>query len=266
MGLFIRISLKTKMEEFTMKKTLIVFSFFAAVCGFSQTQMHIYEKNGNLTTIPVDQIDRITFEDGAPAMLSNTVTDFDGNVYPVVKIGEQYWMGENLRVTKLRDGTPIANVTRDDEWSSLTTPGYCWYNNNTSFKNDYGALYNYMAIETNRVCPAGWRVPTNDDWGVLLDNLGGSNDAGGKLKERGTAFWYPPNAGATNLVGFNARPAGFRNAYPTNMKFDYVGTYTFYWSSNRYTFSLSHTEERVRGAINSGQYLKNGNSIRCVKD
>jgi uncharacterized protein (TIGR02145 family) len=116
-------------------------------------------------------------------------------------------MAENLRVTKFRDGTSIRNVPSQAEWRELSTPGYCWYDNNVNNKNEYGALYNYSAIETNRLCPDGWHVPTNSEWGQLFDFLGSRNEAGGKMKQTGTSLWYPPNGGGSNQSGFNAKPA-----------------------------------------------------------
>lgn len=111
-----------------------------------------------------------------------TVTDIDGNVYNTVEIGTQQWMAENLKVTS-NEGTAIPLVTDGIGWNNLTTPGYCWYNNdNTTYGDVYGALYNWYGVNAGNFCPVGWHVPTDAEWTVLNDYLGGSSVAGGKLK------------------------------------------------------------------------------------
>lgn len=100
--------------------------------------------------------------------------DVDGNVYKTVTIATQRWMAENLKTTKLNDGTSIPNVTDGKAWKNLTTPGYCWYDNDPKYYgNTYGALYNFYAVETNKLCPTGWHVPTDAEWDILIDHLGG---------------------------------------------------------------------------------------------
>ena len=119
---------------------------------------------------------------------SNTVTDIDGNAYHTVAIGTQVWMVENLKTTRYNDGTAIPLVTDSAVWGNLTsTPGYCWYNNDMSmYKNLYGALYNWYAVSTEKLAPEGWHVPTNSEWGVLINYLGGDTSAGGAMKETGS--------------------------------------------------------------------------------
>jgi uncharacterized protein (TIGR02145 family) len=99
------------------------------------------------------------------------LVDIDGNIYQTVKIGRQEWSAENLRVTKLNDGTPIPNVTATASWLGLYTPGYCWYNNDIDNKEPYGALYNWFVVNTGKLAPAGWRVPTDADWTALENYL-----------------------------------------------------------------------------------------------
>ncbi|NJK98749.1 MAG: hypothetical protein HC905_30955 [Bacteroidales bacterium] len=143
-----------------------------------------------------------------------TMTDQDGNVYKTVTIGTQTWMAENLRTTKYNDGTAIPNVTGNEEWSGLTTGAYCNFNNtsNTDTIATYGRLYNWYAVNTGKLCPTGWHVPTDAEWTTLSDYLGGEplSDAGGLLKETGTTHWASPNTGATNETGFTALPGGYR--------------------------------------------------------
>ena len=116
-----------------------------------------------------------------------TVTDIDGNVYHTVTIGTQTWMVENLKTTKYNDGTAIPLVTDSTAWLNLTTPGYCWYNNDAAtYKNTYGALYNWFTVNTSKLAPSGWHVPTDAEWTTLITYLGGETVAGGQMKSTGT--------------------------------------------------------------------------------
>jgi len=147
---------------------------------------------------------------------SGTVTDIEGNVYKTVKIGSQWWMAENLKTTKYNDGTDIPQVKEYESWRYLASPGFCWFENDPdTYKNKYGALYNWYAVNTDKLAPSGWHVPTDTEWNTLINYLGGWQVAGGKMKttgtiEAGTGVWYAPNAGATNESGFSAVPTGGR--------------------------------------------------------
>ena len=112
-----------------------------------------------------------------------TVTDIDGNIYNTVTIGSQVWMVENLRVSKYRDGTSIPNVTDNTQWTNLTTGAYCYYDNNSSFNNIYGKLYNWYAVNNSKnIAPLGWHIPSDAEWITLYNYLGGQLVAGGALK------------------------------------------------------------------------------------
>jgi uncharacterized protein (TIGR02145 family) len=102
-----------------------------------------------------------------------TVTDADGNTYTTVRIGTQVWTVENLRTTKFNDGTPIPHVTDSVEWQSMAEPAYCFYGNteNEDTIRRFGALYNWFCVQSNRLAPPGWRIPTTDDWITLRDYL-----------------------------------------------------------------------------------------------
>jgi uncharacterized protein (TIGR02145 family) len=199
------------------------------------------------------------------------MTDQDGNIYKTVKIGEQTWMAENLRTTHYQDGSQIANVTNIDSWSLLNTGAYCFYNNDILNKNAYGALYNWYSIaDQGKICPSGWHVPSDAEWSILENFLGGSNSAGMKIKEVGLIHWLSPNIGASNLSGFTALPAGSRN-YFGNDDFLGLGYYCMWWSfTEHHTFNDSawyrslNTFESVLGR---NYYLKRvGFSVRCVMD
>ena len=195
-----------------------------------------------------------------------TMTDIDGNVYKTVTIGTQIWMAENLKTTKLIDGTIIPLVTDDRTWYELSTPAYCWYNNvEATFKNEYGALFNWYTIYTGKLCPTEWHIPKATEWKTLIDYLGGTNIAGGKLKEIGLGHWQNPNIGATNESGFNALPGGHRN-----VSFSSINYSTVFWSSTEYSISAAYHINLLynyssANTINADT-KKDGYSVRCIKD
>lgn len=200
---------------------------------------------------------------------TGTVTDIDGNVYKTVKIGDQWWMAENLRTTKYNDGTSIPNITDGTAWSYLSTPGYCWYNNDISYKNPYGALYNWYAVNTSKLAPTGWHVPTDGEWATLINYLGGENIAGKKIKEAGIAHWLSPNSSANNETGFTAVPGGYR--LDNNGNFFYIGQWSFFWSkgattTDRASYCALTTNDIVYGIGSpNGNPIKYGFSVRCIK-
>jgi len=209
-----------------------------------------------------------------PSLTYGTLTDIDGNVYKTIVIGTQTWMAENLKTTKYRNGDPIPLVTDSSAWGALTTPAYCWYNNDAvTYKATYGALYNWSVVDAEsnggkNVCPAGWHVPTASEWGALISYSGGVARAGGKLKETGTTHWLTPNTGATNETGFTALPGGARYGGVSSSD---VGIYGCWLSSTE-----GPTTELASGQfmnysmafVGFSNYNKNavGISIRCVKD
>jgi uncharacterized protein (TIGR02145 family) len=198
---------------------------------------------------------------------SGTVKDADGNVYHTVTIGTQVWMVENLKTTKYNDGTPIPHVVSDEDWDRLLTPGYCWYNNDTTYKNTYGALYNWFAVNTGKLAPTGWHVATDQEWTTLTNYLGGETVAGGKMKSTGTTLWKSPNQGATNTIGFTAVPGGFRSG--GGGQFGAKGESGIWWSSSAngaddawdwhvhwYDIEVGRTDLNQRHAF----------SVRCVRN
>jgi uncharacterized protein (TIGR02145 family) len=205
-----------------------------------------------------------------PAPPPATVTDVDGNVYHTIKIGTQEWMVENLKTTRYNNGVQIPLVTDNSVWSTLTTPGYCWYNNNAADgRTTYGALYNGYAVHTGRLAPTGWHVPSTSDWYTLIDYLGGTGVAGGKLKsvgtlEEGTGYWNAPNTGASNESGFTAVPAGYRDFAGL---YDFLGVESIFWTTTveawPYCVSIINNHEWVE--VN-GNDDNTGFSVRCVKD
>ncbi|QQS52360.1 MAG: fibrobacter succinogenes major paralogous domain-containing protein [Bacteroidota bacterium] len=197
------------------------------------------------------------------------MTDQDSNVYKTVTIGTQTWMAENLRTTKYNDGTPIPHVINNDEWIALTTGAYCNIKNITIPDTiaTYGLLYNWYAVNTEKLAPEGWHIPSDEEWTTLATYLGGESIAGNKLKEFGTMHWTSPNPGATNETGFTALPGGYRNE--TNGAFEGIGLNGIWWSKTEidtdyawYRFIHYNNSDFLRY-----HYVKEyGLSVRCVKD
>lgn len=195
------------------------------------------------------------------------VTDQEGNRYNTITIGNQVWMAENLRTTILNDGSEIPLVENADIWSNLTSPGYCWYNNDeASFKDAYGALYNGYTIITEKLCPSGWHIPERQDWQALRNFLGDSTAVGGKLKESGTIHWLSPNTGADNSSGFTGRGSGIRYFEGT---FSSILSFSSLWSSTiTQTDELWYTGLFYAGAdfLMDHRNEKYGFSVRCLKN
>lgn len=195
------------------------------------------------------------------------VADIDGNTYKTVKTGTQVWMAENLKTTRYNDGTDIPLITNATSWGNLTTPGYCWYNNDeATYKDTYGALYNGYTVISGKLCPTGWHVPEKEEWQQLRVFLNDTITGGGKMKEAGTTHWLTPNKGADNSSGFTALPAGIR--YFEGL-FSSVLYYTSFWSAteigsnDEWYLSLYFGDANVN--INH-RTKKHGFSVRCLKD
>jgi uncharacterized protein (TIGR02145 family) len=194
------------------------------------------------------------------------LVDYDGNVYDTVHIGSQIWMAKNLRTTHLNDGTIIPNIHSPSEWSELRTSARSFYNNDsTSYDSDYGALYNHYAVETGKLCPNGWHVPSDIEWANLIEYLGGSELAAIKLKEIGTNHWNYDN-GTTDVYGFTALPSGFRSDLGI---FSSLKTKTLWWCNNSFDMEIEIISWCVELDIHIvlGSYKDEGGlAVRCLKD
>lgn len=192
----------------------------------------------------------------------------DGRTYRTIKIGSQIWMSENLQATKFRNGDPIPKVTENANWSDLKTGAWCDYKNNPENSIIYGKLYNFYAVSDPRaIAPKGWHIPTVTEWQTLLDFLGGSVEAGGKLKEAGNTHWAEPNTGATNETGFSALPGGC--CFGGMEQFYDIGKIGYWWTAT--PANGSDAAHRIMYNNNNSVASYNGNrrvgySIRCVKD
>ena len=175
-------------------------------------------------------------------------------------------MAENLKTTKYNDDTSIPLVTDNTEWGNTSTPGYCLYNNTSLYKDIYGALYNWFTVNTGKLAPTGWHVPTDAEWTVLTTFLGGEDVAGGKLKEVGTTHWTAMNAGVTNTSGFSGLPGGYRM---WQGGFYDLADRAVFWSASEadngdaWLRELHFSYETVN---RFDWYQLHGYSVRCLKD
>ena len=201
----------------------------------------------------------------------------DNHTYNTVSIGSQCWMKENLVATQYNDGTPIPLVTDGTAWAALSTPGYCWYaNDSAAYASSYGALYNWYTVSNDNPCPPGWYVPGDTIWkalemalGMTLEQANGTGfrgtDEGGKMKETGTSHWHSPNTGATDSSGFTARGGGYR--HQSSSVFYERKNRGYFWSStaegsDAWQRGLWYNSEQVNRATFNKKY---GMSIRCFK-
>jgi uncharacterized protein (TIGR02145 family) len=225
-----------------------------------------YGNELNFTTLPIGPI---IFN---PDATYGSVSDIDGNSYKTVQIGTQLWMAENLKTTKFNDGTVIPNITDNIEWQNLTTPGYSWYNNDAaSYKITFGALYNWYAVNTDKLCPTGWHVPIDSEFKTMTDYLG--NNSGQKMTETGNTHWLDYVTDATNSSGFTGLPGGLRqfneSTLAPEVKFEYIGGVGSWWSATDNGAQGSTSQLWWDYSITYYQRLDNkvdGMSVRCVKD
>jgi len=218
---------------------------------------------------------QVSFETaGTTIIYGDGVTDIDGNEYVSVIIGEQEWMAENLRSVKYNDGAVIPTGYDYDDWESLTTGAYYIHPHNDIDGLDsdadvlqaYGLLYNWYAVETDKLCPTGWHVPTYAEWSALTDYAGGEAIAGGRLKSTRAIpdahpRWHSPNAGATDEYGFSALPGG--------APFGVVGVNGDWWTATDDGYGNPWYWRINWGYVEVWIFQMNkykGSSVRCIKD
>ena len=212
--------------------------------------------------------------------IANSVVDYDGNVYPTVTIGTQEWMAENLKVTHLNDGTEIPFVYVSADWPVRTAEPLRAYPNITiPFMEDssgyynnrdiYGAYYNWAAVNTGKLCPTGWHVPSRTELATLVDAMGGGDYAGTKARETGSTYWKTSNG--TDEYGFKARGS----AYMADPGIIYVWIRDLFilWTSTEKASDeaysrviTSYTSSFKEQAQTTFFKKHNGFSVRCLKD
>jgi uncharacterized protein (TIGR02145 family) len=185
---------------------------------------------------------------------AGTVTDIDGNVYNAIRIGNQIWTVENLRTTKYNDGTPISKITSDSLWGKDNSGAYCYYNNDSVANAvKYGALYNWHAVNTGKLAPAGWHVPADAEWDTLQNyliangyNWDGSTSGNKIAKAMATKTdWIkhllPGSIGCdltiNNHSGFSALPGGYRSSVGNFSLKSYDG---YWWSTTENNVSTAY--------------------------
>lgn len=191
----------------------------------------------------------------------------DGNVYKTVKIGNQVWMAENLRY--------LPSVYSRYTVSTVSNRYYVYDYDGTNVAEakasenykTYGVLYNVPGAKA--ACPAGWHLPTDEEWAQLSEYLGGDSGAGGILKEKGTQHWNSPNTGATNKVEFTALPGGMFSKTSSSFLFAYLGTTGYWWTASddgdaHYLYRSIDANDK--GIVRGISYMDRGLSVRCVKD
>jgi uncharacterized protein (TIGR02145 family) len=266
-------------------RALNILALFLA-CNFATAQdtLYFYKSGSVVNKRAVAQIDSVIFYKTSTMPQGNTVKDADGNVYHTVAIGTQTWLVENLNTTKYNDGTAIPNVTYAD-WYSISTPAYCYYYDSpVTYKDTYGALYNWYAVNTGKLCPIDWHVSTEDEWNTLTTYLlnNGYNSDGSTNKN-----WYAKSLASTtnwdastevaavgntdysdkrNATGFTALPGGYRDF---NGTFYRIGISGYWWTST--AKDASYSWYWYLNSFTSGVYVDAFSkscafSVRCVKN
>lgn len=206
---------------------------------------------------------------------TETITDIDGNVYQTIQIGDQLWMAENLKVTRYRNGDPIIHETDNSAWLGQKSGAYCTYDNDNGNVDKYGLLYNwYAVVDTRRIAPSGWHVPTDAEWKELELHLGMSQTEANNTGWRGSgegsklkaASSWNYNGNGTNESGFSALAGGYRSYFGT---FNDIGSRAEFWADSQsntghiWTRSLIYSSQKVyRFDGNRGR----GFAIRLIKD
>jgi uncharacterized protein (TIGR02145 family) len=204
-----------------------------------------------------------------PAVNYGNIIDQDGNTYKTVSIGSQVWMAENLKAITYNNGTSLSLE------SGTRAPDYYWYDSNPNLnKSIYGALYPDWVVNSGKLCPVGWHIPSDEEWLALVNFIGGEWGTGGKLRESGIVHWQLSNEGATNETGFTALPGGMVSI--PDKKSINMGTWGYYWSSFQKKDKWTGVDVIVHGVLplrveNNDAYFSyvyfNGYySVRCLED
>lgn len=212
-----------------------------------------------------------TIPDKTPVSL----TDVEGNTYKTIKIGTQTWMAENLKTTKFTDNTAIPIVTGNSEWIGRTEPGCSWYANDTANKQLYGVIYNWYALKTGKLCPAGWHVPADSEYDTLEMYLGmppaqiilwggRGTDQGAKMK---SATGWAMGENGTNTSGFTALPGGYR--YAADGSYNSIGVLSYWWSFTEEDLNTAwyrRLDGNTTDIYRATTVKSAGKYVRCIMD
>lgn len=232
--------------------------------------------------------ERTYYSDMLSFTTTQPLTDNDGNEYNVIQIGNQLWMGENLKVKTYNNGDTITDGTGRGNYSGFQNPKFYFsYEDEVANSSVYGHLYTWHAATDERgLCPVGWLLPDVTDWEEMiltLDVLGnnynasvGGNQemspiAGGMLRSTGTledgnGLWYHPNEGASNITGMRVVPSGLRD--PSG-SFDGLGYNAAFWSFSEQGLdnALMFYTHYFNQGIHVNTFSKStGYAVRCVKN
>ena len=242
------------------------------------TYMKIHFHGSQIDSYSASGIDSLKFASDSIFIYEFTcvkkysISEIDSIVYSsnseTVIIGEQVWMTKNLDVSTYRNGDTIPQVSDPNQWFALVTGAWCNFDNNSTVGLVYGKLYNWFAVNDARgLAPDGWHIPSDEEWKILENNLGGSSIAGGKLKETDTIHWLSPNSNATNESGFLALPGGW--CISTSGFFSLIGSYGNWWSSTENISAGVWGRYLGYDASKFGVFYYDkefGFSVRCLKD
>lgn len=201
-------------------------------------------------------------------LISNSqVEDIDKNTYETIVVDGKKWTTSNLNTTRFQDGSFIPEVTSEKQWKKYMKkkkPAFCYYNFSKKNGEKFGILYNWYAVNDERgLAPKGYHVATDKEWKALIENFGGAEKAGSKLK---SVMDWTEDKNSDNESKFNALPGGFTEDCS---KFEQMGYYGYWWSSteavmsNAYSYTMYYLDGKVERKVN---YKYAGLSVRCVRD
>jgi uncharacterized protein (TIGR02145 family) len=242
------------------------FKLSSNICGVKDCDLNSYQVTSEICGYKTKQVASLIIKN-KQENTKEVIKDGSGNSYNAIKIGNQYWLDQNLKTTKYLDGSNIKLEADYLNWPSLSIGAYSTSNSN--FQKETGIIYNWYVInQSKNVCPAGWHVPHLDEWEALFKHLGGIELAGIKLKEIGSTHWSKDNE-STNETKFSAKSS---SAYGVSGEFVFscfAGAYLNLWCSNQsdideaFTISFSTSEDEVKVHTSD---KNSGYAIRCIKD
>ena len=206
----------------------------------------------------------------------SNIQDIDGNNYSTALIGDFWWMTENLRTTKFNDGSDIQCIKDQWIWLRLDSSAYCYYQNIINYADTLGSLYNWYSVASRKLCPAGWRIPTDTEWKQLegtADTKYGTNDsiwnrmglrgfdAGQRLRSQ--KGWRKGITG-TDGLGFSALPGGERLT-----RFYASGSSGFWWTSTEASSSSAYYRSMIYSFTEVARDThpkRMGFSVRCIRN